>query len=510
MNQAADKKVILVIMDGWGVAPAAADNAVALAATPCFDRLLVDFPHTTIGASGKDVGLPNGQMGNSEVGHLNIGAGRRVLQELSRISEAIESGEFFHNPELLGAFAHAKDSHQAVHLVGLISDGGVHSHSLHLQALLEMARQAQVTEVFVHAILDGRDTPPQSAKAYLQQIQQRLDENLPGSFATVSGRYYAMDRDSRWDRLEKAYRAIVDGDGPVFTSVLAALDNAYATGETDEFVIPRVIAGYSGIKDRDSVIFFNFRPDRVRQLPRAMLVESFDHIPNRRLRQDLYCVTFTNYADDIPAHVAFKAQILNQGLGEVLAEAGLTQLRLAETEKYAHVTFFFNGGRELVYPGEDRIMIPSPHVATYDLQPEMSAAAVATAAEQAMASGKYNLIVVNFANADMVGHTGIMTAAKQAVETVDACLSRLVVSATDNGYAMLITADHGNAEQMFDYTTGQAHSAHTCNQVPFILVNSSRGELRTGGILADIAPTVLQLLGIEQPTLMSGQSLIKE
>jgi len=501
--------VVLVIMDGWGLSNTEEGNAVACASTPGFCDLINRYPFIHLRASGEEVGLPHGQMGNSEVGHLNIGAGRIVYQELTRISRAIVMGDFFKNSVLLQACAHVHSSGGALHILGLLSDGGVHSHIEHLFSLLEMAKREEIERLFIHPILDGRDVSPTSAGAYLEALEEKIKELKIGKIATLSGRYYAMDRDKRWERTEKAYRAYVYREGEKASSPQEALEAAYKREETDEFVRPTVIGGEDGaITKEDSVIFFNFRPDRARQITRAFVDREFSGF-DRGDAPHPYFVCMAEYDAAIKAPVAFPPEYLHNTLGEVVSRANLKQLRVAETEKYAHVTFFFNGGREQPFPGEERELVPSPKVPTYDLQPEMSAYSVEKKVLRALDKGKYALIVVNFANPDMVGHTGDWEAALKAVQTVDKCVSRLVKKVRQLGGSALITADHGNAERMRD-EKGNPVTAHTANPVPFILVSDPPLKLKQGGILADIAPTVLSLLQLPKPNEMTGKNLIQQ
>lgn len=507
--------VALVILDGWGINEDCQDNAVCAASTPRLDALLRDFPHTRLGASGQDVGLPDGQMGNSEVGHLNIGAGRIVYQDLTRISKSIEDGDFFGNPVFCSALTKVKASGGKLHLMGLLSDGGVHSHIKHLYALVELARRREIDQVCIHAFLDGRDTPPKSGAGYLAELEKQLEKTGLGRVATVMGRYYAMDRDNRWERVEQAWRAMVLGEGETATDCAAAIEEAYAAGQTDEFVKPRVIVPAGGqpdlVEDGDGIIFFNFRSDRAREITRAFTQEDFSGFePPHRPDLAIY-VCLTEYDETFDLPVAFPSESYPHLLGEVVAAAGLRQLRIAETEKYAHVTFFFNGGSEVPFAGEDRVLIPSPkEVATYDEKPAMSAPAVTEEVVRRVASGAYDLIILNYANPDMVGHTGILDAARQAMETVDGCVGEVVDAVLAAGGRLLITADHGNCEQMVD-RQGQPHTAHTANPVPLLLVDPQRREaqLRAGGILADIAPTLLSLLGLPKPPEMTGTSLLR-
>jgi len=508
------KPLMLMILDGWGINPNPEHNAVALANTPNLKRMLADYPHVPIRTSGMAVGLPEGQMGNSEVGHLNIGAGRVVYQELTRVTKAIDDGEFFSNPVLLDCIAKVKASGGRLHLSGLLSDGGVHSHNSHLYAFLELARREGLKDVFIHCLLDGRDTPPQSGSEYLAQLEAEIARIGIGKIATVMGRYYAMDRDTRWDRVEKAYNAIVHGLGELCISSKDAIEQSYASKIYDEFVVPTVIceqgAPVGQLMDGDGFIFFNFRSDRAREITRAIALDEFDGF-ERSHRPDLAgYVCLTEYDATFGLPIAFASTELVNILGGVLADAGLKQLRIAETEKYAHVTFFFNGGVETPFSGEDRALIPSPKdVATYDLKPEMSAYQVTDKLLKLLDQDAYDVIILNFANCDMVGHTGIETAAIKAVETVDDCAGRIIDKVRQMGGAVLITADHGNAEQMID-ENGEPFTAHTTNPVWLVLVDDSRKgvSLREGGRLADVAPTMLKMLGLEQPAEMAGESLL--
>lgn len=500
-----------MILDGFGLNPKKEHNAVAIGNTPVLDSLMRDYPFVQGNASGMAVGLPDGQMGNSEVGHLNMGAGRIVYQELTRITKAIADGDFFENEALKAAFAQAKG--HSLHLMGLVSDGGVHSHITHIYGLLEMAKREGVDQVYVHCFLDGRDTPPTSGKEYVAQLEAKMAELGVGAVASVMGRYYAMDRDNRWDRVELAYRAIAHADGVKATSATEAIAASYADEKTDEFVLPTVIvkdgAPIGQVKDGDACIFFNFRPDRAREMSRVFCMDEFDGF-ERGSRLQTKFVTFTEYDVTIPnKEVAFKPVKITKTFGEFLAEKGLTQARMAETEKYAHVTFFFNGGVEEPNPGEDRILVKSPKVATYDLQPEMSAFEVADRLVEAITGGKYDVIIVNFANPDMVGHTGVEEAAIKAVEAIDSCVGRAVEALKSVDGQMFLCADHGNVEQLVDYENGEAFTAHTTNPVPFVLVNADpKFGLREGGCLADIAPTLIELMGLEQPIEMTGKSLL--
>ena len=500
------KPIAIIIMDGFGISPIEKGNAVARARKPNLERFWKNYPTTTLGASGLAVGLPRCQMGNSEVGHLNLGGGRIVYQDYTRICLAVENGTFGKNPVLLDAMAKAKDG--KLHLIGLLSDGGVHSHNTHLYALLEMAKKLDLKKVYVHAILDGRDVPPRSALTYFRELEEKFEQIGVGEVATVSGRYYTMDRDKRWDRVEKAYRCLTDGVGYRAETAKIAVENGYERGENDEFLQPTVVDSGGLVRDGDSIIFFNFRPDRAREITRAFVDTGFNDFPTKPMRVHYTCMT--QYDATLCAPVAFPPQNLSDTLGQVISGCGLLQLRIAETEKYAHVTYFFNGGKELPNPGEDRALIPSPKVATYDLQPEMSAYQVMDELISRIISGKYDFIVLNLANPDMVGHTGIFDAAVKAVEVVDGCVGEIADKILQKGGAVLLTADHGNAEKMIDLTTGQPHTAHTTNPVPFTLIidNGTNYRLREDGILADVAPTVLQLLHIPQPEAMTGKSLI--
>src|SRR6185369_9990089 len=508
------KPLLLMILDGWGINPDPANNAVALANTPNLDALMAKYPHTKINTSGMAVGLPDGQMGNSEVGHLNIGAGRIVYQDLTRISKSIVDGDFFENPVLLDCIRRAKAAGGRLHLSGLLSDGGVHSHNTHLYALLELAKREGLTDVFVHCLLDGRDTPPQSGIEYLAQLEAEIARIGCGKIATLMGRYYAMDRDTRWERVEKAYNAMVHGLGELCVSSKDAIEQSYASKIYDEFVVPAVIcedgAPIGQVRDGDGFIFFNFRSDRAREITRALALEGFDGFERGYWPKLADYVCLTEYDATFGLPIAFASTELTNILGGVLADAGLKQLRIAETEKYAHVTFFFNGGVETPFPGEDRALIPSPkEVATYDQKPEMSAYQVTDELLARLESDSYDVIILNFANCDMVGHTGIEAAAIKAVETVDACAGRLVDKVLEKGGAVLITADHGNGEQMQD-ENGEPFTAHTTNPVWLVLVDDSRkgAKLREGGRLADVAPTMLKMLGLPQPLEMTGESLV--
>ena len=508
------KTTVLMIMDGFGLSKNKEHNAVAEANTPVIDNLMKTCPFVEGQASGLAVGLPEGQMGNSEVGHLNMGAGRIVYQELTRITKSIQDGDFFENPELLYAIDNVRVNDSALHLYGLLSDGGVHSHITHLFGLLELVKKQGVKKVYVHCFLDGRDTPPESGKHFVEELQEQMKKIGIGEIATISGRYYAMDRDNRWDRVEKAYRALTLSEGENGgEDPAAAVQASYDNGVTDEFMLPTVMykegEPVASVKENDSIIFFNFRPDRAREITRAFCDPAFKGF-DRGERMKLVYVCFTDYDDTIPnKYVAFKKENIRNTFGQFLAAHNMTQARIAETEKYAHVTFFFNGGVEEPNNGEDRILVPSPKVATYDLQPEMSANTVCDKLVEAIDSHKYDVIIVNFANPDMVCHTGIEEAAIKAIETVDACVGRAVDAVKRNNGVMFICADHGNAETMYDETTGAAFTAHTTNPVPFILVNADPSyRLDEGGKLCDIVPTLIDLMGMEKPEEMTGRSLL--
>ena len=507
------KPTVLMILDGYGPNEKQEGNAVAEAKTPVMDKLMAEYPFVKGNASGLAVGLPDGQMGNSEVGHLNMGAGRIVYQELTRITKEIEDGVFFKNEALVKAVENAKANGSALHLYGLVSDGGVHSHNTHIYGLLELAKRHGLKKVYVHCFLDGRDTPPASGKDYVQELTDKMAELGVGEVATVMGRYYAMDRDNRWERVEKAYRALTKGEGEEAKDGVSAIAASYEKGVNDEFVVPAVVKRdgkpVAVIQDKDSVIFYNFRPDRAREITRAFCDDTFTGF-EREKKLDLTYVCFTEYDVTIPNKlVAFHKVELHNTFGEYLAAHGKTQARIAETEKYAHVTFFFNGGVEEPNEGEDRILVKSPKVATYDLQPEMSAYGVCDKLVEAIKSDKYDVIIINFANPDMVGHTGVEPAAIQAVEAVDACVGRAVEAVKETDGQMFICADHGNAEQLVDYNTGAPFTAHTTNPVPFILVNADPAyKLREGGCLADIIPTLIELMGMEKPEEMTGKSLL--
>ncbi len=501
------KPLILMILDGFGIAEDNG-NAIKAANKPNIDKIFAENALTQIGASGMDVGLPDGQMGNSEVGHTNIGAGRIVYQELTRITKTINEDKLKDNEAIVAAMDKALENGTALHLMGLLSDGGVHSHNTHLYGILELAKKKGLEKVYIHAFLDGRDVPPSSAADFVADCVKKTEEIGVGKIATVMGRYYAMDRDNRWERVEKAYAAMVYGEGVEAECAVCAVKNSYKEDVTDEFVMPSVVKGGDTIKPNDSVIFFNFRPDRAREITRTLVDADFDGFERKNGFFPLNFVCMTQYDATMPnVEVAFKPQVLTNTLGEYLSSKGMAQLRIAETEKYAHVTFFFNGGVEKQYDGEDRILVKSPSVATYDLQPEMSAYEVTEKLVPAIKSGKYDMIILNFANCDMVGHTGVFDAAVKAVEAVDDCVGKVVDAIKEMDGVALITADHGNADKMVD-TDGEPFTAHTTNPVPFCVVNYDC-ELREGGVLADIAPTMLQILGLEQPAEMDGKSLIK-
>ncbi len=505
------RPVVLVVFDGWGINPRSDANAIAQAAPAFYLDLYARYPHGVIRTAGEAVGLPDDQMGNSEVGHMTIGAGRIIYQELTRITKAIREGGFFTNPALNEAIDRILETKGRLHLLGLVSDGGVHSHLDHLAAVLELAKRRGGPEVWIHAFLDGRDTSPRSASGYVRALEDHARRIGVGRIATVSGRYYAMDRDQRWDRIQKAYDAIALGEGPKAASAAEAITRAYEEGLTDEFLPPVVIAREGVVRDGDAVVFANFRADRARELSRALTAAELPQMPRRAVPRLARFVCMTRYDDSLALPVAFPPQEVTRLLGEIVSERGLRQLRIAETEKYAHVTYFLNGGRETPFPGEDRVLIPSPRdVATYDQRPEMSAFEVTEEAIRRVEGGAYDLVVLNYANPDMVGHTGNLSAAVKAVGAIDRCLSRLVPCVLSAGGALLITADHGNLEQMIDYRTGEPHTAHTTNPVPCILVrNHPAGEgLCPEGTLADIAPTLLELMGIAAPSEMTGRSLI--
>ena len=506
------KPYTLIIMDGFGVNERHEGNAIYAANTPNLDKYLKECPNSIVHASGMDVGLPEGQMGNSEVGHTNIGAGRIVYQELTRITKSINDGDFFENPVLCAAMENCKKNGTALHLMGLLSSGGVHSHNTHLYGLLDMAKRNGISKVYVHAFLDGRDVPPSSAADFAEELVAKIREIGVGDIATVMGRYYAMDRDNRWERVEKAYNAMVLGEGNKCGSAVTAIKSSYNDGVTDEFVIPTVIerdgSPVGTIGENDSVVFFNFRPDRAREITRTIVDPDFSGFERNFFKTFFVCMT--QYDASMPnVEVAFKPETLINTFGEYVSKKGMTQLRIAETEKYAHVTFFFNGGVEEVYEGEDRVLVNSPKVATYDLQPEMSAPEVCEKVVERIKSGEYDLIVLNYANCDMVGHTGVFDAAVKAVETVDTCVGKTVDAILEMGGVALITADHGNADQMVDYDTRSPFTAHTTNVVPLVLVGADDKKLKNGR-LADLAPTMLDLMGLDKPEEMTGESLLEK
>ena len=505
-----NKRALLCILDGWGISDDTKYNAISKGETPNFDNFLKTMPHTQIHADGNNVGLPKGQMGNSEVGHLNIGAGRIVYQELTRINKSIEEGKFFENEEFLNAINHVKKYNSSLHIYGLVSTGGVHSSIEHLKALIKMAAQNGLKDVYVHAFLDGRDTPPQSAEEFLEEIEETLKKyNLP-PIASVIGRYWVMDRDKRWERVEKAYNALLLGEGNHAATAIEGLQNSYKNGKNDEFVEPIVVGG-KRIEDHDSVIFFNYRPDRAREITSAIALKDFNGFERKVARNNIYYVCMTQYDETFPLPVAFKPEKLTNILGQVLDDNNVKEFRTAETEKYAHITFFFNGGEEVPFKLETRKLVASPKVATYDLKPEMSAYEVCDNVLEALDNKDYGFILVNFANPDMVGHTGVMDAAVKAVEAVDKCVGKIAQKALENNVEMIITADHGNAEWMYNEQTKAPQTAHTTNPVPFILVTNDLKniKLKSTGALCDIAPTVLDLLGIKKPKEMTGESLIE-
>ena len=508
------KPTVLLILDGYGLNEKEEGNAIKQAKTPVMDRLMKEYPFVQGSASGMSVGLPDGQMGNSEVGHLNMGAGRIVYQELTRITKEIEEGTFFENEALVKAMENVKKNDSALHFYGLLSDGGVHSHNTHMYGVLEMAKRFGIEKVYFHAFLDGRDTPPASAADYMQQMVDKMAEIGVGEVASVSGRYYAMDRDTNWDRTEKAYVALTKGEGVKATDPVQAIKDSYAQDVTDEFMLPTVIEKdgkpVATIQDNDSVVFCNFRPDRARQITRAFCADDFDGF-NREKKLDLVYVCFTEYDVTIPnTDIAFKKEEIVNTFGEWIANNGMKQARIAETEKYAHVTFFFNGGIEEPNKNEDRVLVDSPkYVPTYDKKPRMSVYTVCDELSKAIVDGDYDVIICNFANPDMVGHTGVLPAAIKAIEAIDECVGEVVNFVEQVGGQMFITADHGNAEQLIDYETGEPHTAHTTNPVPFILVNADPGvKLAEGGVLADIVPTMIDMMGMEQPKEMTGHSLL--
>lgn len=504
------KPITLIVLDGWGHREARLHNAIASANTPTWDALWQQYPHTLISGSGLDVGLPKGQMGNSEVGHLHMGAGRQVAQDLVRVDQAISDGSFANNQTINTALQYAIKNQKQIHLIGLLSPGGVHSHERHLQALIDSAAKQGATKLQLHAILDGRDTPPRSALASLALIEKQFHQLGCGQIASITGRYYAMDRDKRWDRIEKAFDLYTTGQSDFTADTAAtALEMAYERDETDEFVLPTKIKGMRRIADDDVIIFFNFRADRMRQLTRAFINEDFNEFERSQGPKLQHVVSFTKYASDLATEIAFPPQSLHNVFGEYIAAKGLKQLRIAETEKYAHVTFFFNGGRESCFENEDRELIPSPKVATYDLQPEMSAPLLTKKLCAAISSGQYAAIICNYANPDMVGHTGDFDATVQAVEVIDHCLNEIIQASLDAGSEVLITADHGNAELMFNEVTNQPHTAHTSNPVPVVYVGRNATAITSKGSLTDIAPTLLYFMGLDKPPEMTGNTLFE-
>jgi 2,3-bisphosphoglycerate-independent phosphoglycerate mutase len=507
---ATPKPLVLIILDGFGHSDNPESNAIMAANTPVYDHLRATQPNGLISGSGMDVGLPDGQMGNSEVGHMNLGAGRVVYQDFTRVTKAIRDGEFFDNPTITAAVDKAVSAGKAVHIFGLLSDGGVHSHQDHLVAMAELAAQRGAERIYLHAFLDGRDTPPKSAQPSIELLDAAFAKLGKGRIASLIGRYFAMDRDNRWDRVEQAYQLLVDGNGQFnAATALDGLHAAYARGESDEFVKATTIGEPVQMADGDAVVFMNFRADRARELTRAFVEPGFNAFERPRVPQLAEFVMLTQYAASIPTPSAYRPQALTNVLGEYLANHGKTQLRIAETEKYAHVTFFFSGGREEPFAGEERILIPSPNVATYDLQPQMSAPEVTDNIVEAIENQRYDVIIVNYANGDMVGHTGVFTAAVAAVECLDNCVGRIVAALDKVGGEALITADHGNVEQMADQSTGQAHTAHTCEPVPLIYVGKRPATIRPGGVLADVAPTLLTLMGLQIPKEMTGTSIVE-
>lgn len=503
------KPLALLILDGFGCNSTEYGNAIKAAKTPNFDKYIQTCPHIKIGASGMDVGLPDGQMGNSEVGHTNIGAGRIVYQELTRITKSIMDGDFFENETLLAAINNCKNNGASLHLMGLVSDGGVHSHNTHLYGLLELAKKYGVSKVFVHCYMDGRDVPPMSGKVFIQELEAKMAELGVGKIATIAGRYFSMDRENKWDRVNKVYSAMVYGEGNQNACAVDVMEKSYAEKITDEFIAPTVCDINGKIKPNDSVVFFNFRPDRAREITRTFVDEAFKGFERKNGLFPLTFICMTQYDITMPnVLVAYKPQSLEKPIGEIVSNAGMKQLRIAEFTKYAHVTFFLNGGVEKVYDGEERILVDSPDVATFDLKPEMSAFEVADKVVEAIGSDKYDMIVLNYANCDMVGHTGLFDAAVAAVEAVDTCLGKTVDAILSKGGIALITADHGNADQMYE-PDGSPFTAHTTNPVPFVVVGMECELRNDGGCLADIAPTMLKLLGLEQPEVMTGKSLIK-
>jgi 2,3-bisphosphoglycerate-independent phosphoglycerate mutase len=507
---ATPKPLVLIILDGFGHSDNPESNAIMAANTPVYDHLRATQPNGLISGSGMDVGLPDGQMGNSEVGHMNLGAGRVVYQDFTRVTKAIRDGEFFDNPTITAAVDKAVSAGKAVHIFGLLSDGGVHSHQDHLVAMAELAAQRGAERIYLHAFLDGRDTPPKSAQPSIERLDATFAKLGKGRIASLIGRYFAMDRDNRWDRVEQAYQLLADGNGQFnAATAVEGLNAAYARGESDEFVKATTIGEPVQMADGDAVVFMNFRADRARELTRAFVEPGFKEFERPRVPQLAEFVMLTQYAASIPTPSAYKPQALTNVLGEYLANHGKTQLRIAETEKYAHVTFFFSGGREEPFAGEERILIPSPNVATYDLQPQMSAPEVTDNIVDAIENQRYDVIIVNYANGDMVGHTGVFSAAVAAVECLDSCVGRIVAALDKVGGEALITADHGNVEQMADQSTGQAHTAHTCEPVPLIYVGKRPATIRPGAVLADVAPTLLTLMGLPIPSEMTGTSIVE-
>ena len=506
------KLTMLMILDGFGMNEKAEGNAVKIAQIPALTEILTKNPNTMIHTSGLEVGLPEGQMGNSEVGHTNIGAGRIVYQDLAKITKSIEDGDFFSKPEFVKAIENCKANNSKLHIMGLLSDGGVHSHNRHLYGLLELAKRKDFEDVYVHCFMDGRDTPPASGEGYLIKLEEKLKEKGVGQIASLSGRFYAMDRDKRWERVSLAYDALVHGEGEKALDAVAAIEESYQKEIFDEFVKPTVITNKAGeplakIENGDSVIFFNFRPDRAREITRSIVDKDFDGFETEKL--DTYFVCMTPYDETMPnVEVAFRKEEIRNTFGEYISKKGLKQLRIAETEKYAHVTFFFNGGEEKQYEGEDRILVPSPKVETYDLKPEMSACEVTDKVIEAIKSEKYDSIILNYANPDMVGHTGSIDAAVKALETINDCVAKVVEAVKSVDGVLLITADHGNAEQMIDYKTGEPHTAHTTNPVPLAVVGLPGNKKVREGRLADLAPTMLDIMGLEKPDEMTGESLI--
>ena len=508
------KLTMLMILDGFGINEQVEGNSVKLANIPHLNEILKKNPYTMIHTSGLEVGLPEGQMGNSEVGHTNIGAGRIVYQDLAKITKSIEDGDFFMQPELVKAIENCKANNSKLHIMGLLSDGGVHSHNRHLYALLEMAKRKDFEDVYVHCFLDGRDTPPASGEGYITDLENKMKEKGVGQIATLSGRFYAMDRDKRWERVKEAYNAMVKGEGETALSAISAIEESYQKEVFDEFVKPTVIVNknkepIAKIEDGDSVIFFNFRPDRAREITRSIVDKEFDGFETQKI--NTYFVCMTPYDETMPnVEIAYKKEEIRNTFGEYISRRGLTQLRIAETEKYAHVTFFFNGGEEKQYKGEDRILVPSPKVETYDLKPEMSAYEVTEKVVEAINSEKYDCIILNYANPDMVGHTGSIDAAVKALETIDECVQKVVDAINEKNGVLLITADHGNSEQMIDYKTGEPHTAHTTNPVPLAIIGMPTVKKLKEGRLADLAPTMLDIMDLEKPDEMTGESLLEK